>query len=200
MRFAHVRRHRQRQASRLARRRRWPRRRHGARPARARPRAAAPRRRIRPGAVSMATSRAPPTVSVPVLSNMTVCVRASASSGPPPLIRMPWRAARETPAMKATGAARISGQGVAATSTASPRSGSPDEQPRRAGDDQRHRQQQQRVAVGEPNERRLRRLRRGHHPDDAGIGAFAGGRRGAQLEGLAGIDRAAAAPGRRCCA
>ena len=39
----------------------------------------------------MATSRAPPTVSVPVLSNITVCVRASASSGPLPLMRMPRR-------------------------------------------------------------------------------------------------------------
>ena len=52
---------------------------------------------LSPGAVSTATSRAPPTVSVPVLSNMTVWVRASASSAPPPLIRMPSRAAHETP-------------------------------------------------------------------------------------------------------
>ncbi|CAM5187966.1 hypothetical protein BTHI11S_00679 [Bosea thiooxidans] len=43
-----------------------------------------------------------------------------------PFIRMPERAARETPPMKATGAARISGQGVATTSTASARIGSPE--------------------------------------------------------------------------
>ena len=78
------------------------------------------------GAVSIATSRAPPTVNVPVLSNMTVCARARASRGPPPLIRIPSRAAWETPAINATGAARISGHGVAATSTASPRIGSPE--------------------------------------------------------------------------
>ena len=78
------------------------------------------------GAVSIATSRAPPTVSVPVLSNSTVWTRASASKGPPPLMRMPCRAARDIPAMKATGAARISGQGVDATSTARPRSASPE--------------------------------------------------------------------------
>jgi hypothetical protein len=39
---------------------------------------------------------------------------------------MPLRAAWDTPAMNATGAARISGHGVAATSTASPRMESPD--------------------------------------------------------------------------
>ena len=40
----------------------------------------------------MGSNRAPPTVSVPVLSNSTVCTRASASSGLPPLTRMPRRA------------------------------------------------------------------------------------------------------------
>src|SRR5664279_4782423 len=79
-----------------------------------------------PGATSTESSRAPPTVSVPVLSNSTVWARASASSGPPPLTRMPRRAACATPAIKATGAARIRGQGVAATSTARARMGSPE--------------------------------------------------------------------------
>jgi hypothetical protein len=74
----------------------------------------------------MAIRRAPPTVSVPVLSNIAVRTRASASNGPPPLMRMPRRAACDTPAIKATGAARMSGQGVAATRTANPRIGSPD--------------------------------------------------------------------------
>ena len=41
-------------------------------------------------------------------------------------VRMPRRAACETPAMNATGAARMSGHGVAATNTASPLTGSPD--------------------------------------------------------------------------
>ena len=123
---------------------------------------------------------------------MTVWVRASASSGPPPLIRMPLRAACETPAMKATGAARISGHGVAATSTASAADRIARQQPGRAGDEQRDRQQQQREAVGQADERRLRGLRRRHHAHDAGIGALAGGGGGAHLEGLAGIDRAAA--------
>ena len=72
----------------------------------------------------MATSRAPPTVSVPVLSNITVCVRASASSGALPLTRIPRFAACATPAMKATGAAKMSGHGVEATKTASARIGS----------------------------------------------------------------------------
>ena len=74
----------------------------------------------------MESSRAPPTVSVPVLSNSTVWARASASSGPPPLTRMPRRADWATPAMKATGAARMSGHGVAATSTARLRMRSPE--------------------------------------------------------------------------
>ena len=50
--------------------------------------------------------------------------------------------------MKATGAARISGQGVAATRTARPRIGSGG-----AGDAERHRQQQQREPIGDADER-----------------------------------------------
>ena len=42
-----------------------------------------------------------------------------------PLTMTPARAARETPETSATGAARMSGQGVATTSTARARTGSP---------------------------------------------------------------------------
>ena len=65
-------------------------------------------------------------------------------------------------------------------------------QPRRSGDQQRNRQENQRVAIGDADERRLRRLRRRHHANDAGIGARAGGGGRLQLEGFAGVDRPAA--------
>ena len=66
-----------------------------------------------------------PVVSVPVLSRSTVRALPSCSMAPEPLATMPRRAARERPDTSATGAARMSGQGVATTSTASPRTGSP---------------------------------------------------------------------------
>ncbi len=50
----------------------------------------------------------------------------SRSITPAPLTRTPARAARETPERRAIGAARISGQGVATTKTASARTGSPE--------------------------------------------------------------------------
>ena len=65
-------------------------------------------------------------MSVPVLSSSTVRARPSCSITPPPLTITPPRAAREIPATNAIGAARISGQGVATTKTASARTGSPD--------------------------------------------------------------------------
>jgi hypothetical protein len=49
----------------------------------------------------------------------------------------------------------------------------------------------QRVAICEPDERRLGGLRRRHHPHDACIGALPRRRGGADFEGLAGIERAA---------
>ncbi len=49
----------------------------------------------------------------------------SCSSAPPPFSTIPADAARDRPETKAIGAARISGQGVATTSTASARTGSP---------------------------------------------------------------------------
>ena len=52
-------------------------------------------------------------------------IRAIASSGFAPLISTPKCAARDRPATSATGTARISGQGVATTRTATARIGSP---------------------------------------------------------------------------
>ena len=52
-------------------------------------------------------------------------MRAIVSSGPAPFISTPKCAARDSPATSATGTARISGQGVATTSTATARIGSP---------------------------------------------------------------------------
>ena len=64
------------------------------------------------------------------------------------------------------------------------------DQPGGEGKYQRHRQEDQGIAVGQPHERRLGGLRRGHQAHDARIGAFARGRRHRQLKGLAGIQRA----------
>ena len=64
--------------------------------------------------------------------------------------------------------------------------------PRQPGDHDRHRQQQQRVAVRQTNERRLGGLRGGDQPDDAGVGALLGRRRRRDLEGVARVERAAA--------
>ncbi len=66
-----------------------------------------------------------PVVRVPVLSSSTARARPSCSMAPDPLAMIPRRAARERPESSATGAARISGHGVATTSTASARTGSP---------------------------------------------------------------------------
>ena len=79
----------------------------------------------KPSAASTQVTCGVPLVSVPVLSNSMVRTRASRSSAPPPLTMMPRLAARETPQISAIGAARIIGQGVATTSTASARLGSP---------------------------------------------------------------------------
>ena len=74
----------------------------------------------------MRSSSGCPSVSVPVLSSSTVFAPPSRSSAPAPLTMMPARAARERPATKAIGAARMSGHGVATTMTARPRVESPD--------------------------------------------------------------------------
>ena len=84
---------------------------------------AAGRRRpaSRPAATIAATAGCP-LVSVPVLSSSSVVHLASCSSTPPPLTTTPRRAATDIPETSATGAARISGHGVATTRTATARS------------------------------------------------------------------------------
>ena len=82
----------------------------------------------------MTTGR--PTVSVPVLSSSSTRPSASRSSATPPLTIAPREAARERPAVMAIGAARISGQGVATTSTATARTGSPERTQASPGSDQ----------------------------------------------------------------
>ena len=64
------------------------------------------------------------------------------------------------------------------------------DQPGGESQHQRHRQEDQGIAVGQPHERCFGGLRRGHQPHDARIGAFARPRRHRQLEGLADIQRA----------
>jgi len=72
----------------------------------------------------VATICARPCVNVPVLSITSDRTRAKISSAFPPLTRMPCLAARDRPETIATGTARMSGQGVATTSTATARIGS----------------------------------------------------------------------------
>ena len=167
------------------------RRRRGSRPGRATRRAAAPRplRFLRPA--KRGASVVLPLVSVPVLSRISTRARASASSAPPPFTRMPCRAARETPAISATGTARISGQGVAMTSTARSRRSSPVIEPGAAGKHKRQRQKAERVAVGEAAHRRLHALRRFDEAQDVGVGAFRRRLRRLKVEGRALVGRAA---------
>ena len=66
-----------------------------------------------------------PAVSVPVLSTRSVVHSARRSSTPPFFTTMPQRAAADNPETMATGAARISGHGVATTRTATARAGPP---------------------------------------------------------------------------
>ena len=65
------------------------------------------------------------------------------------------------------------------------------EKPGGTGHDKGDRQQQKRIAIGQTNERRLRRLRCRDHADDAGIRAFSGGGCGPELECLTRVERAA---------
>ena len=67
-------------------------------------------------------------------------------------------------------------------------------QPRGAGDRERQRHEQERIAIGQPDERRLLGLRRLDQPHDAGVGALFGGRARPQVERIASIDGAAARP------
>ena len=79
----------------------------------------------KPATGRMSTIRACPCVSVPVLSMTSTRTRASASNALPPFTNTPAFAARDTPETMATGTARIRGHGVATTSTARARIGSP---------------------------------------------------------------------------
>ena len=146
----------------------------------------------KPSSATTSSTSGVPSVSVPVLSSRTVCASPSCSITPPPLTITPARAARDTPAMNAIGAARISGHGVATTSTATARTGSPLDDPRGAGDEQRDRQEDRRVAVGEPDEGRLLRLGLANEPDEGRVGALGRRARGAQLEGVGRVRGAAA--------
>ena len=65
------------------------------------------------------------------------------------------------------------------------------EEPGKAGDRDGEGEEEERVAVGEPDEGRLGGLGRRDQADDTGIGALAGGPRRDHLEGFAGIERAA---------
>jgi hypothetical protein len=80
----------------------------------------------RPSREATSASSGCPSVIVPVLSSRTVRALPSRSIAPAPLTTIPARAARERPDISAIGAARMSGQGVATTKTASARTGSPD--------------------------------------------------------------------------
>ena len=103
-----------------------PRRQYGSTPDPATPPRRAGRWRRDGGSGCRASTVGVPSVSVPVLSSSTVRAAASRSITPAPLTMTPARAARDTPETSATGAARISGHGVATTSTATARTGSPD--------------------------------------------------------------------------
>ena len=74
-----------------------------------------------PFTVTSRSSAGLPTDSVPVLSNTTAVTAPSCSSAAPVRTMICRRAARLIPATIATGGARMSGQGVATTSTASTR-------------------------------------------------------------------------------
>ena len=78
-----------------------------------------------PGAEHTEVIAGPPWVKVPVLSKRTVSTRLIDSKIPPPFITAPLFADCDRPATIAIGTARISGQGVAATKTATALSISP---------------------------------------------------------------------------
>ena len=93
--------------------------------------------------------------------------------------------------MSAIGAARISGQGVATTNTASARTGSPDA-PGGTATTAVTGQEEGRVPVGHPHERRPLLSRLGHQPHERRICALGGGAHCTQLEGAARTGDAAA--------
>ena len=106
---------------------------------------------------------------------------------PPPFTTTPRRAARDRPETMATGAARMSGHGVATTRTATARSSSPDSAHATPASARLTPRNTHGVAVGEPHERRARRFGFRDQPDDAGVGALRPRRRGPQVERSAGV-------------
>ena len=128
----------------------------------------------RSSAVTMSRRAGRPTVRVPVLSKSRISASASRSNAPPPLTTTPRRAARDKPATIATGAARMSGHGVATTSTATARPISPDTAHAAVGDTDAHSEEREGVAVGEAHERRVVRRRRLDQPHDACVGRVIG--------------------------
>ena len=132
-----------------------------------------------------------PTVSVPVLSNRTVRASPSVSIAPAPLTITPARAARERPETSAIGAARISGHGVATTTTASARSGSPLIAQASPATRMRGRQEEPGVAIGHPHERRALRLRLLDQPHERRVRAVARRPVGADVERGARVCRSA---------
>ena len=82
----------------------------------------------------------------------------SCSSAAPPFTTTPRRAARERPETIATGAARMSGHGVATTSTATARTRSPEIAHAAPASARLASRNAAGVPVGEPDERRARRL------------------------------------------
>ena len=93
--------------------------------------------------------------------------------------------------MNAIGAARISGHGVATTSTATARRGLPLIAHADPATHERHGQEDGGIAIGHPDERRLALLRVAHQPHERRIRAARCRRRGLELEGLAGVRAAA---------
>ena len=129
---------------------------------------------------------------MPVLSSSTERASPSRSIVARPLTTTPARAARESPDISAIGAARISGHGVATTNTASARTGSPETVQAIAATSIVSGKEEQRVAVGDPYERRPLLPGLLDKPHERRVGALGRRAERAQLEGGACGRRAAA--------
>ena len=103
----------------------------------------------------------------------------------------PLRAARDRPETSAIGAARISGHGVATTTTASARTGSPLSAHARPATTSVIGQEDAGVAVGHPHERGALGLCLLDEPHERGVRALGRGAVGAHVERAAGVDAAA---------
>jgi hypothetical protein len=138
------------------------------------------------------STRAVPSVSVPVLSSRTVRTAPSFSISPAPFTITPARAARETPEIRAIGAAKMSGHGVATTKTARARRASPETAqatPATAAVTTRNTSAYRSASRTKGGPLRLR------VPDEADkgcVGALGCRPHGAELEGVGGVGRPAA--------